>query len=207
MSGVQHEDKKAIKKSDDTNRLYGVITLYMGPMKAQKTSALLRDIKIARIRSAKNGMKICVIGNKKDNRFDEDAKAIITHSGVRENDCIKSLDLASVDVKGISHVFIDEGQFFPDLLVGVLGMIRNGVNVTISALDAYANQTLWPEIAKIIPYVTHLYKLHAVCDDCGNDALLTVDKTGFVQGTVKIGADDIYSSKCIRCADLFYGKV
>jgi thymidine kinase len=183
---------------------YGVITLYMGPMKAQKTSALLRDIKIARIRSAKNGMKICVIGNKKDNRFDEDAKAIITHSGVRENDCIKSLDLTSVNVNGISHVFIDEGQFFPDLTTSVLKMIRSGINVTISALDAYADQTLWPEIAKIIPYVTYLHKLSAVCDDCGGDALVTIDKQGFKAATVKIGADEIYSSKCIHCSDAFY---
>jgi thymidine kinase len=192
------------KESKSSSINYGKITLYMGPMKAQKTTKLLRDIIISKIRSLKNGSKIKVIGNKKDNRFDEDSKSIVTHSGIKETDCVKSLDLTSVTVDGISHVFIDEGQFFPDLTVAVRNMIRRGINVTISALDAYSNQTLWPEIAKIIPFVNNLEKLHAVCDDCGEDALLTVKKDGNMDAGVRVGADDIYSSKCLRCSDKFY---
>jgi thymidine kinase len=183
---------------------YGQITLYMGPMKAQKTTSLIRDINIAKIRSKKNGMGILVIGNKKDVRFDKDAKAIVAHSGIKETDCVKVNDLNNVETKAVSHVFIDEGQLFNDLHECVLKMVRDGKNVTIAALDAYANQELWPEIAKLIPYVKNLVKLTAVCDDCGDDAVLTINKLGIKKALVKIGADDIYSSKCISCADIFY---
>jgi len=65
-----------------------------------------------------------------------------------------------------------------DLLTHCLRWAREGREVTVAALDAYASQDLWPEIARLIPWCISLLKLNAVCGQCGSDASLTITRQG-----------------------------
>jgi thymidine kinase len=183
---------------------YGKITMYCGPMFAQKTTYLLRDVGLARIKSKIIGVNILLVGNKNDTRYYEDLKtmnAIISHSKIVDKDCVQSHKLSEIDVKGISHIFVDEGQLFDDLASGVLSWVRQGINVTIACLDAYSSQKLWPQVAELLPYVNLLHKLSSICVVCGEDTPLTINKNGNKNSQTLIGHDDLYTTLCLQCLD------
>lgn len=75
--------------------------------------------------------------------------------------------------------------------------------MVVAALDAYANQELWPEVARLIPWSVSLTKLNAVCGNCGADASLTITNSGRASvAKTQIGAKEMYDARCIRCVDI-----
>jgi len=158
---------------------------------------------VKRIASARTNTRCILIRYRADTRYD--AVSVATHNGMRDADCVSAerLDELGAAVDHADFVFIDEGQFFPNLLDHCRAWALAGKEVHIAALDAYASQDLWPEIARVIPWAQTLLKLNAVCGQCGNDAPLTVRTDQPVRGgaETKIGGKDIYDASCIFCCD------
>ncbi len=104
------------------------------------------------------------------------------------------------------HVFVDEGQFFEGLRDTVLRWCGEGMDVDVSALDAFADQALWPEIAGLLPFAVKEC-LTAVCMRCGADnATLTVrrDPEAFRRDrrdphAIDVGGIKTFEVVCARC--------
>jgi thymidine kinase len=135
-----------------------------------------------------------------------------THNQIKDFNCVAADELREITTQAnqADYIFIDEGQFFKGLKMYCVQWAIEGRHVVISALDAYANQELWPEIAAIIPWCTTLQKLNAVCGECGNDASLTIQRpaSSFAsdekqqRGTEKIGGAETYEAVCLHCISL-----
>lgn len=168
-------------------------------MVTHNTRELKRRVDVARIACATTGHKLIVIRHRKDNRYDE--KALATHSGEIDRDVELAETMAEVSDKVAScrFVFIDEGQFYPDLKDQCLQWARGGKEVHIAALDAYSNQTLWPQISAIFAWASHIVKLNAICPKCGEEAPLTVTVTGSKEAKTEIGGKELYDASCIYC--------
>jgi thymidine kinase len=134
-------------------------------------------------------------------------KEILTHNGVKDEDCLVIDDLAELeklkDWHMIQYIFIDEIQFYKNVLFYVLRFLEQGKKVTVAGLDAYDTQEMWPEMMKIIPFATHLLKLTAVCMKCGADnASLTISKknsSAEKKSRVKVGGLADYEAICVSC--------
>ena len=89
--------------------------------------------------------------------------------------CIKTPTLLSVVEKTeYENIYINEGQFFPDLLEFVQTM--NGKNIYISGLDGDFRRKKIGQILDIIPLCDTVTKLHSRCV-CGKDALFSYRTT------------------------------
>jgi thymidine kinase len=192
---------KALRRLPTPNHT-GAIHLIMGPMFSGKTLELKRRIDVKRIASVRKQLKCVLIKYSKDTRYAA-AGVLSTHNRIQDADCIAVNSLAdcAAEVDDAQFVFIDEGQMFAGLAAHCLAWARQGREVTVAALDAYASQDLWPEIASLIPWCVSLQKLNAVCGTCGSDAPLSVLNSGrpAVVAEQKVGGKDLYDASCIVC--------
>ena len=121
------------------------LTLYVGPMFSGKTTKLLRthnDIQfMKKINPNSSNNKIDFLINFiGDNRYGSSNK-MITHDGI-SHDCLAVQNLSELWITNfndsylkneISNIFINEGQFFSDLLEFVLYILYNStINVYIA---------------------------------------------------------------------------
>jgi len=180
----------------------GQLSLIMGPMFAGKTSYLLDRLRRQRISSKIQDVGCLLIKSSQDNRYD--AKSVVPHhQELRDKNCVIVCDLQDVkasDLEKVQHIFVDEGQFFSDLVPCVLRWIESGRHVTVAALDAYASQEMWPNIASLIPWCHQLKKLSAICNRCGHPAQLTV-KNHFTKedSKLQVGGKELYRASCLVC--------
>lgn len=166
-------------QSSDLN--CGSINLILGCMYASKTDELLRRLRVRRLSSAIQGNKCLLIKYKANNRYlgPNDKPAVVTHDKKLDTDCIEvdclfaaqqyinsNNEASSSNNASVKYIFIDEGQFFQDLEL-VLYWRMLGKQVEIAALDAYANQKLWPAVQSILPFCTYEQQ-KACCDLCGH---------------------------------------
>lgn len=183
-----------------------MIEILVGCMFSGKTKALrdkyLTQLHVERISNQKETRTI-LIKFKGDQRYSKQEDVVLTHNkdetkGAHVCELLKELD-PYVQQKNIEHIFIDEGQFFGDLSEYVLKWAFQGKKITIAALDAYANQQLWPEIAKLLPYSTYI-KVNAICDSCAKkNATLSVKIKNQNSNQIEIGGHDKYKVLCVTC--------
>jgi thymidine kinase len=186
-------------------------TLILGPMFSGKSTELKRRVdrlSIAlKFQNINPKSQILYIRPSIDNRY---GPRVITHSGISDDQILYLDDLSKVDpeLATIRYIFIDELQFYKNVLANVLRFLKKGVVVVGAGLDAFANQTLWPEIGPLIPFATELIKINSVCMNCGAGcATLTVsvEKITSMQnlndpsGQIKVGSSNIYKSICLAC--------
>jgi len=99
---------------------------------------------------------------------------------------------------GYSHIFINEAQFFPDLLPWITYWSKLGITITLAALNACAQQTMWPCIQSIEPFTDTTVKLTAICQLCGYTyAPFTIRKDTI--NNIDIGGDEKYLPLCRQC--------
>jgi thymidine kinase len=94
-----------------------------------------------------------------------------------------------------THIFIDEGQFFPDLDVMADQFANMGKTVQIAALDGTFQRDAFPVVANIIPRVEKLTKLVAKCHTCQSDAPFSKRISQDTEVHV-IGGQDKYQAAC-----------
>lgn len=142
-----------------------------------------------------------IINHSSDTRYG--VSEIVTHDKIKVP-CLSINDLsdlfAHVNIHDYTHIFIDEGQFFMDLLKIVKILIINyGKIVYIAGLDGDYRQVPFTDsgILELIPYATTITKLTAKCYKCGNIAQATKRIAANTQQILVGGAND-YVPVCIK---------
>lgn len=191
------------------NRM-GYLSLIMGCMFAQKTTALL--CRIRRFESI--GYRVLVINHSKDERYGKNS--IATHDLTTDLDgqkqsinrctarCIDRLELADRVVRGGEYnvVIIDEAQFFGDLFDYVTAWADElDIHIIVAGLDGDCNRKPFGDILRLIPHAEEVERLSAFCSVCRNGTLakfskfIGSDNSGGT-GQVLVGGSEVYKPVC-----------
>jgi len=173
----------------------GKLTVWVGPMFADKTTHLLETYWKQKLVT-----NTLLIKPKKDNRYDE--RKVVTHSGLEaEADCVLGdgdnvFDIC-LSAGGGTDIFVDEPQFIPGIGHVIKLWLMSGYNVYVSGLDLWSNGEPVPEMLSLLAYADEVYKLKAKCK-CGQPASKTqkLRSTGTIQNVDK---GDLYAPACNDC--------
>lgn len=172
-----------------------MLTLITGPMFSEKTTTLLGIINKFKI--AKK--KILVINHELDNRYSEENK-IISHNKV-SCQAIKIHDLMMIeDIEEFDAIFIDEGQFFINLVNFVIHCLSYNKKIFVAGLNGDLYQKPIGEIQNLLAYANNIILLKSICNKCGEDASyskLIVANEG--SGNINVGGSDKWEARCFNC--------
>lgn len=172
------------------------ITVFAGPMFAQKSSRLIFE-------ATRRGSNVLGIKPSNDKRYD--ARDIVTHDGLSfekaTGTIVQVLDNSASSIildPAISAVFIDEGQFFTDLVNVVDSIINQGADVYVSTLDldSFGNP-FSPQVSNLLATAECVIKCPASCAICHRKATRTFRKDGSHE-KVKVGGEDVYEPRCLE---------
>lgn len=93
---------------------------------------------------------------------------------------------------------IDEGQFFPDIYLGVLFWLNAGKLVITSALDGNFRAQPFGDLVKMIPWATEVIKCRAVCAVCSAMDAAFSYRLSDSKEEIETG-DSNYEARCYRC--------
>lgn len=166
------------------------LTLYLGPMRAGKTTELIREAG----RYASIGKTICKINHILDNRYGE---GINSHSGLKMS-CF-SLKVLPEIIPSEDVIIIDESNFFEGLVDFCIKAVeQHGKIVIVAGLDSDFNRESFGEIHDLIRYCDSIIKLKAYCMKCKDGTLAIFSKRiGDKKEKISIGND--YVSVCRKC--------
>lgn len=172
----------------------GSLEIIIGPMFAGKSTELIQRIRKLRVLNKRYLVLKPII----DNRYSD--TDIVSHNNEKE-ECVSfdSIDnfINLIDINSFDTIFIDEGQFFPDLKDGVLKIVEKyNKNVVVTGLDGDFNRNEFGQILKLIPYCDSCKKITSLCVYCNDmtPALFSY-KVGGNNNQVEVGAD-IYKPVC-----------
>lgn len=182
----------------------GRIELIIGCMYSGKTSEIIRQVK----RYKTLNKNIIIFTHSSDNRY-FDSGNISTHN--RENMPaipLKNLkDIYSYNSSNNSIyedfikadvIFIEEGQFFPDLYDFVFEAANlYNKNLIISGLDGDFQLNPFEQIIKLIPNSEKVTKLTALCKQCGDGTEACFSKR-IIQSDKRelVGSEGVYEAVC-----------
>ena len=179
------------------------ITLILGPMRAGKSTELLRRIQRCQAGANKTLKRVLVIIPERDTRCD--AAQIVTHDRDRSAPALRTARLCDVLEQARQQsntVFVDEVQFFAadDVYEFALKLCATHELVFVG-LSGRFDLTPWPAVSVLLPLATDVHFLRAVCNRCGQEATTTHlkgDATQIGEDGVLIN-DSAYESLCLRC--------
>jgi len=176
----------------------GSIHMLIGPMFAGKSSALIREINIARVIG-----KNCLV-----------VKHIVDVRTLLKVSSHDKLSLDAVSVSNLNELYegnllnetdvigIDEGQFFPDLVEFCEEMANRGKKIYVSGLsgDFGRNEFTGGQITKLLSKAETCTYFRAMCNYCKeNEASFSVRKDKNEKSGIKVGGSDDYSAACRKC--------
>lgn len=181
----------------------GKVTLIAGPMYASKSTEMYRNME--RYLYAKK--TILLIRPKKDDR------GYFSHSGLSTE---RLKDIGEIDELEISEftpklaaellgnpkytaIFVDEYFMIPN--INLLAKNITDTDVYFAGLLATSEGEIFPEAAKLMPFVDEIIKLNGVCTECGND-LGTMSyylKNDKVANSIQVGGEGDYTCLCRSC--------
>jgi thymidine kinase len=170
------------------------IDIIFGPMFAGKSSFLIKQIRLLKILDK----KYIVIKPKIDNRYSK--TCVVSHDMVQEP-CVSLDNLNNIfkqKLDEIDTIFIDEAQFFSDLVKNVLKLVEEKhINVFVVGLDGDSNRNKFGEILDLIPYSNTCQKIHSLCKICkdGTPGIFSKRICSDKKQNL-IGAEDSYISVC-----------
>ena len=175
------------------------LSLIMGPMFSRKSSTLIKYINTHRIDSSAIQL---VINHASDNRYNEN-RSIVTHN----HDIVPCQSISTIgSILGTeefmisTHIYIDEGQFFPDLYESVLKiMLNSDKQIYIAGLDSdYMIQPFTHlGLLKLVPLANCITKLNAKCYVCQEDASYTMRSSNSTN-QILIGTSSDYQPVCFK---------
>jgi thymidine kinase len=172
----------------------GYLKLYIGCMFAGKSSEIIAECR----RRLAIGQKVLGINFAEDSRYSNE-DYIVNHNKEKIH-CIKINKLSDVplnEIESNDFIFIDEGQFFPDLVENVLKWVNKmNKSVYVFGLDGDFKREPFGHILELIPQCDEIIKLKAFCIMCkdGTSGLFTHRVSGGNK-QILIG-NDIYISLC-----------
>lgn len=170
---------------------YGSIKLILGCMYSGKTTELIREWE----RAQSIDIRSLVINFDEDIRYGTD-DFIHSHSG-KKAACIRVKKLEDVSdelIHKARNIFINEGQFFSDLVPYVQKWCENKSyhkDVVVSGLDGDFKRKKFGTILDLIPIADEVHKVKAFCSLCkdGTEALFSMRVTDEKEQKV-IGSDN-----------------
>jgi thymidine kinase len=176
------------------------LDIIIGPMFAGKSCELIRRIRLLKVLKKEYIVIKPIIDNRYDNLHD--STMIVSHNFDKEHCVVLSkladiYEICNLD-DNIDTIFIDEGQFFPDLKLIVLQLVeKNNINVVISGLDGDSNRNKFGQILDLIPYCNTCTKINAACIKCldGTPAPFSY-RINQNDSQILIGESDLYMSLC-----------
>lgn len=175
----------------------GRIELIIGCMYSGKTTEIIRRIQMY---STLN-KPVAIFTHYSDTRYSEEEGYIVTHN----QNVVKGIPLTflstifDMDIyKNSEIVFIEEGQFFPDLFETVIRCANcDGKHVIISGLDGDFLLNPFEQMVKLIPHAEYVKKYNALCKKCGDGTPASFSKR-IVDSNERelVGSDGIYEAVC-----------
>jgi thymidine kinase len=181
----------------------GSITVVLGAMFSGKSKRLLN---IAVDRYLMAGKDAILIKYGKDTRYTR-GNLIKSHDGQQFTatplDSLGNFKCPPIKPCAIG---IDEGQFFKGLASFCLHWAKQGINIYIAGLLADSENKMWPEMIELLPHVTHIEFLSAICVSCGspnaNYSVKFVAAAASNENREDIGGSEKYASVCLGCRDI-----
>lgn len=176
----------------------GSLTLLLGPMFAGKSTTLLKEY---------------------DNVGEERALLLVWDGDHRSRGHVTSHDGASRQATSVSSImearslsqyeeksfiFIDEGQFYPDLYDGVLAMVfQDARDVWVAGLSSDAKGRCFTNVCELLPCANHRLFLTGECSTPGCQCPSThtfrhADPDGNL-GQIQVGGSEMYAPLCTKC--------
>lgn len=196
------------------DREYGTLTLILGPMYSGKTTALNRRA----TETADVGHQVCKIVHTFDDRNDVSSNSVSgsTHNSTftsltKKVTVIRASHLKDVDVSNYQFIYIDEGQFFDDLLETVKTWLLTQKHITVAGLDGDCFMKPFGQIIYLVPLADKVKKKTAFCSQCLKESGMVTDprcRAPFTKRTTKstdqivIGGSDVYQASCRYHHDL-----
>jgi thymidine kinase len=142
----------------------------------------------------------------KDTRYvsSDRNELVVSHDGnsYRAKSITTLSEFPDEELQRYKRVFIDEGQFFSDIMNFVDRARRLGVNVDISGLDLNHKRETFGQMGLLIDCADHKIKLQSVCSDCQQPASYTrMNSTlqSIRNEEIVIGGAELYSPVCEAC--------
>ncbi len=182
----------------------GTLEVVCGPMFSGKSEELIR-----RLRRAKIAQQIVVtFKNSLDNQRTLAYEYVISHDGNKVHaepidsvEQILSMALAlDADVVGI-----DEVQFFPQNIIGIICQLVNAkIRVIVAGLDLDFRGIPFGPMPTLLAIADKITKLQAICTICGIDAhftqrLVNNEPARFDDPIIQVGAQEAYQARCRGC--------
>ena len=183
---------------------YNLEIIY-GPMFSGKTTKLIELYfeKVSEI-----GKDKCIAFNyAMDKRYTEKSK-IVSHNGL-SIECELLLDLRDFldnpnnqsRLLNLQYIFINEAQFFPNLLHIVLYLTNTlNKNVILCGLDLDYKKEKFGEILDLVNYANKIHKLTGKCNECNNPSLYS-HRTIKFKNQLLIG-NTVYIPLCEDCYNI-----
>lgn len=186
-------------------QIKGRLEVVCGSMFSGKTEELMRRLR--RAEYAKQN--VLTIKHKIDNR--KNVATISTHDGDEriafsidntKESIDKILELAN---KNIDVVGIDEIQFFPKEIIGVIiQLVHNGKKVIVGGLDLDFRGEPFGIVPTLMAFADSVLKLKAICVVCGKDAhhtqrIVNGKAAKYDDPIIMVGAKESYEARCRDC--------
>jgi len=176
----------------------GRIELIIGCMYSGKTTETMRQIK----RYKSLNKNIIIITHTSDNRYYESGNiSTHNHENMMAIPLVNLKDIYKTEDNSFTKaevVFVEEGQFFPDLYDFALECANlYDKNIIISGLDGDFQLKGFEQIIQLIPNSEKVTKLTALCKQCGDGTEACFSKR-IVHSEERelIGSDGIYEAVC-----------
>lgn len=176
------------------------LELTIGPMFSGKTTKLINSY-YGYIED-NCGSRVLMINHMFDVRYSKDT--ISTHDRDTKIKCtmLSKLNIITpkyINNENISAIFINEGQFFTDIVEWIYTMLSVDVKIYICGLDGDFQQKPFGQFLDLIPYSTKLNKLTAKCYKCSSTYAAHTIRVCEDVKQVLIGTNDIYHPICTTC--------
>ena len=159
----------------------GSLEIIMGPMFSGKTEMLIeiynKEFNCIKTLSKifQDNQEIIAFNYYKDTRYGDNI--ISSHNGKK----IPSINIQTLSeifqndkFEKLTHIFINEAQFFPDLKITIIKLVeQHNKHVVICGLDSDYKREKFGQIWELIPYADKLTKLYGKCNNCDNKSLFT----------------------------------
>lgn len=189
------------------------VTCIYGPMFAGKSKTLIRRAK--EFEEVRGKTCLLMIKYSRDNRYlDLESKnsVVVSHDQDKypARPVLHLSEISDDDLVHISKIFIDEGQFFDDIVefvervrrLSANGKHENGIHIDITGLNLNHKRENFGHMNEIISLSDFTIPLCAKCSDCGDDAQYTrmnSKSSDLRDAEIVIGGAELYSPVCGVC--------
>jgi len=181
------------------------LEVIIGPMFSGKTSELIRLVE-REVYAKKKG---AIFKMAFDKRYS--ARQVVTHNGLRYGaytvaSSKKGLDKIDelVKTKRLDAIGVDEVNFFPEALVGLLDRLADTKRVIACGLNMNFRAEPFPTTMHLAARADRVRYLSAVCVVCGQEATRTQRLIGGKPApkdspTIVVGGKEMYEPRCRTC--------